>query len=101
MMPDFILRATQSAFESGIVERLQQIIERARFKSSKSVLVVSGNENHGRRHIAAQHFENIESVASGHLHVEENQVRLCSANFGERLQPGSRLSHNLDLRMAL
>jgi hypothetical protein len=100
MTLNLILGAAQSALESCIVEGLQQIVESAGLKGFESVLIVSSNENHGRRHIPAKHFENVKSVALGHLNIQENEVRLRPAYLFERLKPRSGFSDDFNVKMA-
>ena len=83
---DLVLRAAESAFESIIVEGLQQVIERPSFEGPEGILIVGSYEDHRRRRVSAEHFEHVKSVAFRHLNIEEHQVGLRSTDRFERLK---------------
>src|SRR2546423_399069 len=48
-----LFRAYESALESRVVERLENVVERTRFEGSQRVLIVCGNKDDCARHLAA------------------------------------------------
>ncbi len=58
--------------KSGVIERLQQVVQGPGLKSPKGVMVVGGHEDDSRRQVSTKHLEHVKAVALGHLHVEED-----------------------------
>src|SRR5262249_43679853 len=95
-----LLRPAQRLLESGVIERLQQIIERTGFKGTQRVLIVCGTEAHGWRQLAARHLEHVKAVASRHLHVQKHQIRAAPPYLADRLLARATLAEDLHFGIA-
>src|SRR5580658_1888335 len=60
---DSLLGSTEGEIESGIIERLQEVVEGAGFEGAQGVLVVGGDKDNSGRQISAQQFEDVKAVA--------------------------------------
>ena len=89
--------ARKGAIESCIVEGLQKIVERTRLEGAQCVLIVSGDEDDGGWQLSAKQLEHIETIAFGHLYVEENEIRFLAANLGESLCSRTALGDDFDI----
>ena len=68
--------------KARIIERLQQIIQRACVKRAQRILVIGRHEhNDGQRLIGLQDLEDFKSAALRHLNIEKNQVRPRRSNL--------------------
>ena len=61
-----------SFFETFLAERLQQIIDRPRFKSLDSILIKGCSKDHCRR--LFNQFQHFEAVDLRHLDIQENKI---------------------------
>src|SRR5260370_12127748 len=95
-----LLRPAQRLLKSGVIERLQQIIERTGFKGTQRVLIVCGHEDHSWRQLVAQHLQHVKAVAFRHLHVQKNKVRFAAPYLAYRPFARAALANDLYVRIA-
>ena len=79
------------------INRLHQVIDRVRFKRADCVFGVGGDENEQRRFDLHHAFDHAEAVETGHLNVEEHQIRLQSLDLADRLTPVGTGVDDLDI----
>ncbi len=93
-------RPRQRPEKTRVIERLEQVIERFHLERLDCIFVVSRHENHRGRCIAAEALQNVEAIASRHLHVEEEKARFALPHSLDRLRARAALAHNRDLGIA-
>ena len=77
--------ALQRVEEAAPVERFQQIIERVHFEGADRVVFISGGEDDQRAQLR-QCFKHFKAIEFGHLDVEEQDIRACLRQHGDRLR---------------
>src|SRR5215471_1884640 len=82
------------------VDWLQQVVERAVFKSLKAILIVGGNKDDYRHSIGRQRRQHIKAVHLGHLNVEENKVGPQRVYAADGLVASGTFADDLDLGVA-
>src|SRR5262249_22544178 len=95
-----LLHPAQRLLKSGVIKRLQQIIERTGFKGTQRVLIVCGHEDHCWRQLVAQHLEHVKAVALRHLHVQKHEVRPATPYLTDRLFARATLAEDLHFSIA-
>jgi hypothetical protein len=75
--------------------RLQQVIHRASLKGLNGVLVVRRNDNDSRELGPAQLSHQLKASHTGHLQIQQNDVRMLGFNELQRRGPVFRLASNL------
>jgi len=84
--------------KSLVVEWLEQVVHGGDVERPERILVVRGHENRGRHPARSQLGQHLEAIKTGHLHVEEECIRLPGAQQFERRLTIGRLPH-LGLRV--
>ncbi len=77
--------------EALLVNRLQQIIDRANLERVDRVLVECGDEDHRRNRLLTYLRDHVEAVHLRHLDVEKNQIGFVAADCLDRLGAGCTL----------
>ena len=81
--------------EAIVVDRFQQIVERIGVESLERELIIGGYEDHDRHVAARESLQHIEAVDSGHLYVQEDNVRRLRPNRVDCLAAVPAFSTNL------
>src|SRR5438105_3074321 len=83
--------------EARIVDRLQEVVHRTRLERLDGVLVVGGDEHHHRQRLLRQVRQHLETRHTGHLDVEEHEVRLVLLDGREGLAASRALRDDLEI----
>src|ERR1700691_551939 len=97
---DSLLGAVEGSIEAGVVEGVQQVIERSGLESPQRVMVVGSHKDYGGRQVLTELLEHVEPVTLRHLHVEKEQVRHRPPDFGQRSCTGRAFGDDFDFRIA-
>ena len=95
-LPDTLSGPLQGSCEARLIDRLEQVIQRAGFEGSQGVLVVGGDEDDSGRQVRAKHLQHIEATALGHFDIEKDQVRFLFAYIPQSVGAGAALSQQLN-----
>ncbi len=96
MQLDHLPRSAKSFLEPLVVERLDQVVDGGEVEGSDGVIVGGGEDD--RRHVVrADVADHLESGFSGHLDIEEDEIRLQLANRRNRRQSIVGSAHDLDV----
>ncbi len=90
--------AIEAGGEADVVDRLQQIVDRARIKGPNGVLIVRGDEHHERHTVLRKLREHVEARHAGHLDVEEHHIGPMRGDCGNGFAPIRALRGNLEVR---
>ncbi len=74
----------QRLVQPRVVDGFEQIVDGARRERIERVLIVGGDEYRQRHHRCGHRAQQSETIDTGHLHVEEHQVRPQRGNGTER-----------------
>ena len=95
-------RARERRLESLVAEGLQQVVEGSHFESLQGVGIVGGDEDDDRPPVGLDSSRSSKPSMTGHLHVEEQEVRRLARDGLERFRSRRRNAPaNLDVRLPL
>jgi hypothetical protein len=87
---DPLLGAVQRLPQAGLLDRLQQVIDRVHLEGADRVLVVGGDER-DKRHLGfLEHAHDPDAIQFGHLQVQEREIRPLALDRFDRLFAGFR-----------
>src|SRR6266481_2774454 len=89
------LGARNGAMKARVIERFEEIVQSAGIEGAQRIMIVSGDENNGRRKRRAQALQNIEAIAFGHLNIEKDQIGALVANDRDGVCARSALRDDL------
>src|SRR5436853_246370 len=92
-----LAHACECRGEARIVDRLQEVVHRTRLERLDGVLVVGGDEHHHRQRLLRQVRQHLETRHTGHLDVEEHEVRLVLLDGREGLAASRALRDDLEI----
>ena len=91
--------ARQRLRQPAIVDRFEQVIGRGGFECADRVMVVRGHEHDERHFRSGNVAQRFEAIDTGHLHVEEHQVRPLRVHRRDRRRTISILADDVDVGM--
>src|SRR6266545_4313827 len=94
MSSNSLSRSLERLPEAQLINRLEEIVERAYFERIYGILVESSHENHRRHVFGTDRRDDVEAIELGHLDIEEDKIRLEVANCRNRLSARLALAEN-------
>ena len=71
-----LLGARERRAQAGVVERLEQVVDRVDLEGAHGVRVIRRDEDRGRQDLGTERLQHLEAIDLGHLHVEEHELDL-------------------------
>jgi hypothetical protein len=91
--------AGDGCFEARGLEGFEQVVERMGFKCADGVLIVGCGEDHQRKMLAGNFFQELKAVHLGHLDIEEEKVGRIAFDSGERVVAAGAFSDDGEFRI--
>ena len=86
-------------FPPFITERLQQIVERARFEGADGVPILGSDKYRGRHRRCTNSLNYLQAVHLGHLHIEKDEIQRLASDDLQSSFSVCRLQYASDLRI--